>query len=77
MERLLLTNIPERPSREDTTMVIKVQYDALTRTFRLVDQEFTTLFEGDAFYDLVIPILFEESGIEESFSESGVAIAHA
>ena len=39
---------------------IKVQYDALTRTFKLIDSQFTTLLEGDALYDLDVPVMVEE-----------------
>jgi hypothetical protein len=39
---------------------IKVQYDPYNRTFKLVDQEFRTFLEGDALYDLAIPLMFEE-----------------
>ncbi len=42
-------------------MGIKVQYDAFDRTFKLIDQEFRTLLEGDALYDLAIPLMFEEA----------------
>ena len=48
-------------------MVIKVQYDAHNRTFRLVDQDFRILLEGDALYDLHIPLMFEEADAEEFF----------
>lgn len=41
-------------------MVIKVQYDAHNRTFRLVDQDLRILLEGDALYDLAIPFTSEE-----------------
>ena len=55
---------------------IKVQYDALSRTFKLVDQDFKTLLEGDCLYDLNVPVMFEED--EEEFMPSGDAvIAHA
>ena len=47
-------------------MLVKVQYDAFTREFRLVDSELRTLLEGDALYDLAIPLMFEDGG-EESF----------
>lgn len=56
-------------------MVIKVQYDSKNRVFKLVDQELGTLLEGDALYDLAIPLM-----LEESFEDSGVVarfIAHA
>ena len=59
-------------------MVIKVQYDALHRTFKLVDSEFQTLLEGDALYDLAIPFMFEEASVTGDFvSASSTPIAHA
>ena len=45
-------------------MVIKVQYDARNHMFKLVDQEFRTLLEGDALYDLALPLMFEEDFAE-------------
>ena len=39
---------------------IKVEYDPETRTFKLVDTDSRTLLEGDALYDLAIPLAFEE-----------------
>jgi hypothetical protein len=56
---------------------IKVQYDAFSRTFKLVDQEFKTLLEGDALYDLNIPLGFEESDVAQIISSESPAIAHA
>jgi len=53
---------------------IKVQYDARNRTFKLVDQDFKTLLEGDALYDLAIPLMFEEAEVEDFASAS---VAHA
>ena len=58
-------------------MVIKVQYDAGSRTFKLVDQELRTLLEGDALYDLAIPFMFEEAGIEDFSSANGMVLGHA
>lgn len=58
-------------------MVVQVQYDASSRTFKLVDQELRTLLEGDALYDLAIPLMFEETGTEDGASVSGLFIAHA
>ena len=46
-------------------MAIKVQYDASSRTFRLLDEESRTLLEGDALFDLAIPLMSEEAGIED------------
>ena len=50
-------------------MVIKVQYDARNRTFKLVDQEFRTLLEGDALYYLALPLM-----LEEDFVDDGLAV---
>jgi len=56
---------------------IKVQYDALNRTFKLVDQEFKTLLEGDGLYDLNVPFFFEEADVEDLVSSAITSIAHA
>jgi hypothetical protein len=58
-------------------MVIKVQYDAYNRTFKLVDSEYRTLLEGDALYDLAIPLMFEEAGGEDPIFVRSTTIAHA
>jgi hypothetical protein len=50
--------------REMTAMRIKVQYDAKNRTFKLVDSTFGTLLEGDALYDLAIPLSMDEDDDE-------------
>jgi len=57
-------------------MIIKVQYDARSRTFKLVDSEYRTLLEGDAVYDLAIPLIVEEND-EQLFEQVGVFVAHA
>ena len=44
-----------------TTMDFKLEYDASSRMFKLVDQESRILLEGDALYDLQFPFLFELS----------------
>jgi len=56
---------------------IKVQYDAFSRTFKLVDQEFKTLLEGDALYDLNLPLVFEESDMGEFIASESTTVAHA
>jgi len=56
---------------------IKVQYDSFSRTFKLVDEEFKTLLEGDALYDLNIPLGFEESEVAQIISGERATIAHA
>ena len=59
-------------------MRVKVQYDAQTRTFKLVDQGFRTILEGDALYDLQIPLTGEEvAEVEEYMPPPNVFIAHA
>jgi len=56
---------------------IKVQYDASSRTFRLVDHDFKTLLEGDALCDLNIPLIYEEADVEEFVPSVSTSIAHA
>ena len=56
-------------------MVIKVQYDAHNRTFKLVDSAYKTLLEGDALYDLAVPLMFDAD--EDVFEEAGTVVAHA
>ncbi len=58
-------------------MIIKVQYDARNHTFKLVDQEFRTLLEGDALYDLALPLMLEDDIIENLVSTAAASIAHA
>ena len=58
-------------------MVIKVQYDASDRTLKLVDPEYRVFLEGDALYDLAIPLMLEEGEIEDFTSVLPAAIAHA
>jgi len=36
---------------------VTVQYDAGTRSFKLVDEASNVILEGDALYDLAIPIM--------------------
>jgi len=57
-------------------MVIKVQYDAYTRTFKLVGPEYKTILEGDGLYDLAIPLDVEDDD-EELFEAASTFVAHA
>jgi len=57
-------------------MFIKVQYDAFNRTFKLVDSEFRTLLEGDAVYDLMIPLI-SENDEQEFVVTAETFVAHA
>jgi hypothetical protein len=56
---------------------IKVQYDSINRTFKLVDQEFKTLLEGDVLYDLNVPIMYESADGETFIPEANTVLAHA
>jgi len=56
-------------------MRIKVQYDQFTRSFKLVDDEFKTLLEGDALYDLDLPLMVEGDEVEEPWNSPYVAHA--
>ena len=56
-------------------MFIKVQYDAINRTFKLVDPEFKTLLEGDALYDLALPL--EIADDDEIIAIGNGMLAHA
>jgi len=54
---------------------IKVQYDARNRTFKLVDQEYRTILEGDGLYDLAIPL--DEASVDDLVAVGNMAIAQA
>jgi hypothetical protein len=56
-------------------MRIKVQYDQLTRSFKLVDDQFKILLEGDALYDLDIPLMLEGDDDQEVWNSP--LVAHA
>jgi hypothetical protein len=64
--------------REVTMLHIRVQYDAYTRTFKLVDHEFRTILEGDALYDLAIPLTAEEAEVADQLTATtNNPVAHA
>ena len=63
-------------SKKEIDMVIKIQYDPLDRTLKLIDSELRTLLEGDALYDLAMPLLFE-TGEEELLATASTSTAHA
>jgi hypothetical protein len=49
---------------EKAIIRVKVQYDALNRTFKLIDPEFKTLLEGDGLYDLCLPVvMYDEADV--------------
>ena len=57
---------------------VKVQYDAVNRTFKLVNHEFKTLLEGDALYDLTLPaLMYDEADIGEVIASTSSSVAHA
>ena len=62
--------------KEDIPMIVKLHYDPFNRAFRLLDSEFRTLLEGDALYDLALPLMFED-GDEEFFPADETFVAHA
>jgi len=54
------------------------QYDAVNRTFKLVDHQFKTLLEGDRLYDLSLSVvMYDESDVEELIASGNTVIAHA
>jgi len=55
---------------------IRVQYDADTRTFKLIDKEFRTILEGDALYDLALPLALEEAETTVDFLALNSPVAH-
>jgi hypothetical protein len=46
---------------------IKVEYDKYNRTFKLLDQEFGSVLEDGAQYELLVPLMLEGLGEEENF----------
>ena len=57
---------------------IKVRYDLRSRTFKLIDQDYRTILEGDAVYDLAIPFMLDEADeVDDVMPVSNGAIAHA
>jgi hypothetical protein len=57
---------------------IKVQYDAQTRTFKLLDAELRIVLEGDGLYDLLVPLSINDSEpSDEFYAVDQNAIAHA
>jgi hypothetical protein len=57
---------------------VKVQYDAVNRTFKLVDHEFKTLLEGDGLYDLsLLVVTYDDAGVEELMASGNTVMAHA
>jgi hypothetical protein len=68
------TSRTARGFKECTMIHVKVQYDSRQRVFKLVDQDFKTLLEGDGLYDLAIPLMLEESDMDDFVS---MGVAHA
>jgi hypothetical protein len=57
---------------------ITVKYDSVTQTFKLVGLNFETLAEGDALFDLNLPLMSEEAESAGDLAMMGNAfIAHA
>jgi hypothetical protein len=60
-------------------MRIKVEYDKYNRTLKLLDQEFGSVLEDGAQYELLVPLMLEGVGEEENFVliSSSTPLAHA
>jgi len=57
---------------------ITVKYDAVKQTFKLVGLNFETLAEGDALFDLNLPLMPEEAESADDWAMMGNAfVAHA
>ena len=57
---------------------ITVKYDRATQTFKLVGLNFETLAEGDALFDLNLPLMSEEAESPDDFAMMRSAfVAHA
>ena len=57
---------------------ITVKYDRVTQTFKLVGLHFETLAEGDALFDLNLPLMSEEAEFAHDLAMMGSAfVAHA
>lgn len=57
---------------------IKVEYDKNTRKFTLLNQEFGSVLEDGAQYELLVPLSLEEIGDEDNLVLIGtVPLAHA
>jgi len=76
MERLM-----QKPRRGGTMIRITLKYDSVTQTFKLVGLNFETLAEGDALFDLNLPLMSEMSEQAESADEFAMIgnafVAHA
>ena len=55
---------------------IKVEYDAYTRTFKLVDREFGSVLKDRGLYELEVPLNVRDLPESEEFV-IGVPLAHA
>jgi hypothetical protein len=63
---------------ENIMIRVKVQYNAVQRTFKLIDEDFHTILEGDALYDLNIPVaMYDEADVENIARSIKTSIAHA
>jgi hypothetical protein len=52
---------------EKAIIHVRVQYDAVNRTFKLVDRESRTPLEGDGLYDLSLPVvMYNEADVKNS-----------
>jgi len=63
---------------ENMMIRVKVQYDSTHQVFKLVDKDFNTILEGDALYDLNIPVtMYEEAEVADFVPSPTTPLAHA
>lgn len=63
---------------EKVIIHVKVQSDAVNRTLKLADPEFSTLLEGNNLYDLSLPVvMYDEADAAGLISSVNANIAHA
>jgi hypothetical protein len=55
-------------------MGITVKYDTMAQTFKLVGLNFETLSEGDALFDLNLPLMSEETESADTLAMTGNAL---
>jgi hypothetical protein len=56
---------------------IKVEYDAYSRTFKLLDREIGSALEDGATYELEVPLYIDGLEAHAEFTLIGAPLAHA
>jgi hypothetical protein len=47
-------------------LVLRLEYEAYNRAFKLIDREFVSILEDGAVYELKLPLMLEEPDGEET-----------